>query len=123
MSGISDSPRRRKQKKPFSFVHCRLREIERAFPLLDVDQMRRLLPEIAYTIWVKLTHRGGPIMDDELPNRIQAWFEARCAAICGLRQHVYRLSTLGAVLFEPVPIRKPLSRPQSVAGGSEADRG
>jgi hypothetical protein len=79
---VSDSPRRRNKRRPFfSFAHARLREIERVIPLLDVPQTRALLPEVAYTIWVKLTHRGRPILDDELPDRIQAWFEARCAEI------------------------------------------
>src|SRR5262249_25035112 len=80
MLGLKDSARRRK-RKPFLFVHCRLREIERVIPLLDIDQTRRLLPELALTIWGQLTQRGAPILDDELPDRIQAWFEARCAAI------------------------------------------
>jgi hypothetical protein len=43
--------------------------------------MRALLPEVTYTILVKLTQRGRPIMDDELANRVQRWFEAQCAAI------------------------------------------
>jgi hypothetical protein len=81
MLGLSDSPRRRNKRRPFSFAHARLREIERVVPLLDVPQTRALLPEVAYTIWVKLTHRGGPIMDDELADRLQQWFEATCAAI------------------------------------------
>jgi hypothetical protein len=51
-----------------------LREIERAISLLDIDQTRKLLPEIAYTIWVRLTQSGRPFMDDELPLGIRAWF-------------------------------------------------
>ena len=72
---LAHSPRLGKRKRrPFSFVHCRLREIERAIPLLDVDQIRRLLPEVAYTHWVRLTHSGRPFVDDTLPLGIRAWF-------------------------------------------------
>jgi hypothetical protein len=75
MTQIAYSPRSGKRKrKPFSFVHCRLREIERVIPLLDVDQIRRLLPEIAYTVWVRLTQSGRPFVDDQLPLGIRAWF-------------------------------------------------
>jgi len=67
-------PRARGKRRAFSFAHCRLREIGRVIPLLDIDRTRLLLPEVAYTLWVKLTHRGRPILDDELPLGIRAWF-------------------------------------------------
>jgi hypothetical protein len=75
VNSLLDSRTRRKRKrKPFSFAHCRLKEIGRVVPLLDIEQTRKLLSEIAYTVWVKLTQSGRPFMDDELPLGIRAWF-------------------------------------------------
>jgi hypothetical protein len=61
------------KRKSFSFPTCRLREIERVIPTLDLDQITELLPEVAATLWTILSQRGRPVLDDELPTRIREW--------------------------------------------------
>lgn len=49
---IPMKPARRRNRRSFSFPNCRLREIERAMPLLDLKQISDLLPEVACTLWM-----------------------------------------------------------------------
>jgi hypothetical protein len=69
---IDDSKRRRK-RKAFSFLACRLREIERTIPTRDLDQIRAVLPEVAATYRQIIARRWSRVAEGELQDRMQQW--------------------------------------------------